>query len=140
MRPLPQTPLATVDAIIRLPDGRIVLIERKNLPHGWAIPGGFIDRGESAEAAAVREAAEETSLKVRLTRLVGVYSDPARDPRFHTISVVYAAEADGEPKAADDAMNLALFDRAEALALPLAFDHHRILVDYFSGKGFDIDC
>jgi ADP-ribose pyrophosphatase YjhB (NUDIX family) len=140
MSPLPQTPLATVDTIIRLSDGRIVLIERKNPPHGWAIPGGFIDRGESAETAAVREAAEETSLQVRLTRLVGVYSDPSRDPRFHTISVVYAAEADGEPKAADDAMNVALFDRAAALALPLAFDHHRILVDYFAGKGFEIDC
>lgn len=130
----PETPLCTVDIIIRLPDRRIVLIERKNPPHGWAIPGGFIDRGEAAEAAAVREAKEETSLDVVLVRQVHVYSDPGRDARFHTLSVVFEAEADGEPRAADDAKNLAAFSEQEALALEMAFDHRQILADYFSGR------
>lgn len=128
---LPKTPLCTVDIIIRLPDDRIVLIERKNPPHGWAIPGGFVDVGESTEAAAVREAKEETCLDVHLEKLTGVYSDPARDSRFHTVSVVYAARAEGEPRAADDAAKVGIFDQAEALDLPLAFDHREILADYF---------
>ncbi len=131
MRPLPKTPLATVDIIIRLPDGRIVLIERKNPPHGWAIPGGFIDVGEAAQTAAVREAREETCLDVELCYLVGVYSDPARDPRFHTISTVYAATAKGEPNAADDAKDVGIYTREEAINLPLAFDHKQIIEDYF---------
>lgn len=134
MSPLPKTPLATVDIIIRLPDERIVLIERKNPPHGWAIPGGFIDLGESAENAAIREAKEETSLDVQLVRQVHVYSDPARDTRFHTLSVVFEATAVGEPRAADDARKLALFTKKEALTLSLAFDHQKILEDFFSGK------
>jgi len=134
MRPLPKTPLATVDIIIRLPDERIVLIERKNPPYGWAIPGGFIDVGESAESAAVREAREETCLDVRLVRQVHVYSDPARDTRFHTLSVVFEATAAGEPRAADDAKTVAKFTKNEALALSLAFDHRKILEDFFAGK------
>ncbi len=131
---LPETPLCTVDIIIRLSDGRIVLIERKNPPHGWAIPGGFIDRGESAEAAAVREAKEETSLDVTLVRQFHVYSDPARDTRFHTLTLVFEATATGTPRAADDAKHLGVFTPEEALALPLAFDHRQILTDFFAGK------
>ena len=132
MRPPPETPLLTVDIIITLADGRIVLIERKNPPPGWAIPGGFVDRGESVEAAAVREAKEETGLDVQLSRQLHVYSDPARDPRFHTASVVFAATAAGEPHADDDAKNAGCFTREQALALPLAFDHRQILLDFFA--------
>jgi len=134
VRPLPETPLLTVDIIISLPDGRIALIERKNPPPGWAIPGGFVDRGETVEAAAVREAKEETSLDVALVRQIHVYSDPRRDPRFHTTSVVFEATAVGEPHAQDDAKNVGLFTPAQALALPLAFDHRQILEDYFQRK------
>lgn len=134
MTALPRTPLATVDILIRLPDDRIVLIERKNPPFGWAIPGGFIDYGESAEDAAVREAKEETGLDVTLLRQLHVYSDPARDKRFHTLTVVFLATAAGTPMAADDAKNVGVFDRVRALSLPLAFDHREILLDYFDKK------
>lgn len=130
--PAPITPPLAADVIIELTDrpGRpIVLIERRNPPPGWAIPGGFVDVGEAVEAAAVREAREETSLDVRLTALLGVYSDPGRDPRGHTVSVVYVGEAEGEPRAQDDARALDVFspDRPPA---NLAFDHLRILADY----------
>lgn len=127
----PVTPLLTVDIIIEMDDrpGRpIVLIERRHPPPGWALPGGFVDVGESVETAAVREALEETSLHVRLQQLLGVYSDPARDARGHTASAVYIATASGEPRAADDAAHLALHDPADTP--PLAFDHERILADY----------
>lgn len=130
--PAPVTPLLAADVIIELADrpGRpIVLIERRNPPPGWAIPGGFVDVGESVEAAAVREALEETALAVRLIALLGVYSDPARDPRGHTASAVYVAEARGEPRAQDDARALAVFS-PDRLPTPLAFDHPRILADY----------
>ena len=128
----PVTPLVAVDIVIELVDrpGRpIVLIERRNPPFGWALPGGFVDVGETLEQAAVREAREETSLAVRLEALLGCYSDPARDPRGHTVSPVYVAQATGEPAAADDARNLAVFD-PERLPAELAFDHSRILADY----------
>jgi 8-oxo-dGTP diphosphatase len=131
MSPLPQTPLVTVDIIIRLPDERIVLIERKNPPPGWAIPGGFVDIGETVEAAAIREAKEETGLDVTLVRQFHVYSDPKRDSRFHTVSIVFEATAVGTPHAADDAKKVGAFTKAEALALPLAFDHRTILQDFF---------
>ncbi len=127
----PETPLLAVDLIIRLPgaQGRIVLIERRNPPPGWALPGGFVDLGEMAEAAAVREAREETRLEVRLRCLLGCYSAPDRDPRGHTASVVYVADGRGEPRACDDARDLRLVDPREP-GLPLAFDHRRILDDY----------
>ena len=124
-----RNPLPTVDIIIEL-QGGIVLIKRKNPPYGWALPGGFVDYGESVEAAAVREAKEETSLCVQLTKLLGVYSDPDRDPRQHTVSTVFIARADGTPQAADDALEVAVFGQA-ALPESLAFDHHRILKDYY---------
>ncbi len=125
----PAPPVPTVDIIIEVGD-RIVLIRRKYPPPGWAIPGGFIDGGERAEDAAAREALEETGLKVTLTELLGVYSDPARDSRRHTISTVYIARAEGTPAGADDAADARLFSEAD-LPSPLAFDHARILADYF---------
>lgn len=127
-----RNPFPTVDIIIELSD-RIVLIKRKNPPHGWALPGGFVDYGESLEQAAIREAREETSLEIRNLRLLGCYSDPARDSRFHTISTVFTAEATGIPRAADDAADLALFSPGD-LPSPLCFDHARILADYASLK------
>ncbi len=129
---VPRTPLLTVDTVIALTDrpGRpVVLIERRNPPPGWALPGGFVDVGEPLEAAAVREAKEETGLDVTLVALLGCYSDPRRDPRGHTVSAVYVAEATGEPCAADDARNVALVDPF-AVDRPLAFDHDLILADY----------
>lgn len=127
----PETPLLTVDVIIEMvdrPDSPIVLIERRNPPHGWALPGGFVDVGETVEQAAKREAAEETGLKVKLVRLLGVYSDPGRDPRGHTVSVVFVGEARGRPVAADDARAVEVYaaDRPPALV----FDHAVILRDY----------
>jgi ADP-ribose pyrophosphatase YjhB (NUDIX family) len=108
---------------------RIVLIERKNFPYGWAIPGGFVEFGETVEQAAVREAKEETSLDVTPRALLGVYSRPDRDPRGQTISVVYIGRAAGIPDAQDDAKGIGLFLPSE-LPGPLAFDHAEILADY----------
>jgi len=136
-----RNPFPTVDIIIEMASGshgvvgqrksgNIVLIERKNPPFGWALPGGFVDYGESLEVAAVREAEEETCLKVRLLYQLGAYSAPTRDPRFHTISVVFVASATGTPKAADDAKDVGIFSR-DSLPENLAFDHGEILQDYF---------
>ena len=127
-----RNPLPTVDVIIELPEG-IVLIERKNEPFGWAIPGGFVDYGETLEAAARRESLEETSLAVTDLRLLGCYSDPARDTRSHNISTVYVAQAQGTPKAGDDAAGLAVF-AIDALPGKLCFDHGQILADYLRRK------
>jgi ADP-ribose pyrophosphatase YjhB (NUDIX family) len=126
------TPSPTVDIVIGSGTG-IVLIKRKNPPYGWAIPGGFVDYGESVEHAAVREAKEETGLDVKLTGLLGVYSDPARDPRFHTISTVFMATAEGMPVGHDDAEEARVF-QLDNLPEPLAFDHARILADYAARK------
>lgn len=127
----PRTPLLAVDLIIRhaAQPGRIVVIERRNPPPGWALPGGFVDEGETVEQAALREAREETALEVRLEALLGVYSDPGRDVRGHTVSVVYVARGEGEARAQDDALALDWLD-PEDRAQPLAFDHRRILDDY----------
>jgi len=130
--PKPVTPLLAADAIIELIDvpGRpIVLIERANPPFGWAIPGGFVDVGEIVEYAAVREAREEVCLDISLIALLGIYSDPSRDNRGHTVTAVYVAEASGTPKAADDAKNCRFFN-LDALPEPLAFDHAQVLADY----------
>ena len=121
-------PKPTVDVIVTTENG-LVLVLRKNPPPGWALPGGFIEEGETAEAAAVREVAEETGLKVRLDVLLGVYSDPARDPRHHTLTIVYIGTAQGHPLGADDAAEARCFD-LDALPSPLAFDHDLILDDY----------
>jgi len=127
-----RNPLLTVDIIIEI-DGGIVLIERKNIPHGWAIPGGFVDYGESIETAAVREANEETSLDVVLTEQFYTYSDPRRDARHHTVSTVFIATANGEPRGADDALEAKVFFKNN-LPTPIAFDHAAILRDYFHFK------
>jgi 8-oxo-dGTP diphosphatase len=130
----PETPRLTVDIIIELidqPDKPILLIERKNPPFGWALPGGFVDVGETLEQAAVREAAEEISLSVTLKTLLGCYSNPERDSRMHTVSAVYIAEASGTPKAADDAVNVKSFTPGD-LPEVLAFDHGLILEDYLA--------
>lgn len=136
---VPKTPLLAVDAIIELtdrPDCPIVLIERKYPPFGWAIPGGFVEIGESLESAAVREALEETALNIRLQVLLGVYSDPARDPRGHTVTAIYIAQAEGDPCAGDDAAHAGIF-KLDALPANLAFDHDQVLNDYrrFREKG-----
>ena len=123
--------MPTVDLIIRL-GGGIVLVRRKHPPLGWALPGGFVDAGETLEAAAAREALEETGLVVRLGRQFHTYSDPARDPRRHTISTVFIADADGDPCGGDDAAEARVFAAGELP--PLAFDHAQILADYLSGR------
>lgn len=128
----PETPRLTVDVIIELIDESgcpVVLIERKYPPPGWALPGGFVEIGETLERAAVREAREETGLAVSLVALLGVYSDPRRDPRHHTVSAVYVGQARGVPHGADDAAQARAF-AVDALPSPLAFDHERIVQDY----------
>ncbi len=127
-----KNPVPTVDIIIEI-GKEIVLIERKNSPYGWAIPGGFVDYGESVECAAVREAKEETSLDVELVTLLGVYSEPDRDPRFHTISTVFVASSNGSPKANDDAKSIGLFNQMR-IPEKMAFDHLKIVSDYYSWK------
>ena len=137
--PAPITPPVAADIIIELVDrpGRpIVLIERRNPPYGQAIPGGFVDVGETVERAARREAREETGLDVDLVALLGCYSDPARDPRGHSISLVYVAQACGVPRADDDAAAVVVVG-VESIPAQLAFDHGAILQDYlrFRARG-----
>jgi ADP-ribose pyrophosphatase YjhB (NUDIX family) len=128
-----QNPIPTVDIIIEIESKGIVLIKRKNPPYGWAIPGGFVDYGESLEEAAVREAKEETNLDVKLVRQFHTYSDPKRDPRHHSISTVYIAKAKGIPIAKDDALEIGIFNNSN-LPDEIAFDHRSILRDYFKLK------
>ena len=125
-----RNPFPTVDIIIEMEAGGLVLIKRKNFPFGWALPGGYVDYGESLESAAIREAKEETCLEVDLRYQLGAYSDPSRDPRQHNISIVFVARASGTPQAADDAKEVGVFD-FHAIPDPLAFDHKKILQDYF---------
>lgn len=127
-----RNPVPTVDIIIRYNDG-IILIQRKNPPEGWALPGGFVDYGETLEAAAVREAKEETGLDIRLVRQFHSYSDPERDRRQHTISTVFIADASGRATAGDDAAALGTFQKGR-LPDKIVFDHKQILEDYFTGR------
>jgi len=124
-----RNPAPTVDLIIEIPGRGLILIQRARPPLGWALPGGFVDYGESLEAAARREAREETNLEVELLGQFHTYSDPGRDPRQHNITTVFVAQAHGTPQAADDARSLAIF-RPEDLPRALAFDHGQILADY----------
>jgi 8-oxo-dGTP diphosphatase len=122
-----RNPAPTVDVVILLPGDRVVLVQRRNPPHGWALPGGFVEEGEPLEAAAVREAREETGLEVQLAEQFHAYSDPRRDPRRHTISTVFLGRADGEPRGGDDAAEARAFPWT---ALPeLVFDHCEIVAD-----------
>ncbi|WP_028583587.1 NUDIX domain-containing protein [Desulfogranum mediterraneum] len=124
-----RNPIPTVDIIIEI-QGGIILIERKNPPHGWALPGGFVDYGESFAEAALREAREETGLEVSLCCQFHTYSDPARDSRQHNSSTVYIATAQGTPSGADDALQARIF--TEKKLPPLVFDHQQIVDDYFT--------
>ena len=130
-----KTPFVAVDGIVMLYDRDenfkgIVLIERKNPPFGIALPGGFVDIGESCETAVVREMREEISLDVQIIKLLGIYSDPKRDPRFHTVSAVYICKAYGEPKAADDAKKSFVYPVDEIPMEKLVFDHEKIVKDF----------
>ena len=126
-----RNPVPTVDIIIAM-GGGVILVKRKNPPLAWALPGGFVDYGESLEQAAVREACEETGLSIRLGSQFHTYSEPDRDPRQHTVSTVFLATAEGTPVAGDDAGEVAIFH--EGSLPPLAFDHARILGDYFAAQ------
>lgn len=127
-----RNPVPTVDIIITYKEG-VILIKRKNPPDGWALPGGFVDYGETLEDAAVREAKEETGLDVKLIRQFHGYSDPRRDPRLHTVSMVFIAEAAGKASAGDDATDVRIFGK-DNLPDTIAFDHREILNDYFTGR------
>lgn len=128
----PRNPIPTVDIIIEYKGG-IILIKRKNPPEGWALPGGFVDYGESLETAAFREAKEETGLNIKLIRQFHTYSDPNRDSRHHTITTVYIAKAKGIAIAGDDAEQIGAFKRG-VFPEEIAFDHREILNDYFTGR------
>ncbi len=126
-----RNPFPTVDIIVEMAPGEIILIKRKNPPSGWAIPGGFVDYGESLEEAAIRELKEETNLSITSLRQMHTYSRPDRDPRFHTIATVFIASAKGEAIAQDDADGIGIFSQGN-LPQEMAFDHREILSDYFN--------
>jgi 8-oxo-dGTP diphosphatase len=128
-----RNPTPTVDALIELGDGKIVLIERANEPRGYALPGGFVDEGEWVADACVREAKEETGLDVEVVELFHVYSDPKRDPRKHTVSTVFITRGSGTPVGSDDAAR-AVVCAPDALPGPLVFDHATIVADYMTYK------
>lgn len=134
-----KNPVPTVDIIIEIEGRGIVLIDRENPPYGWALPGGFMDYGETFEEAAKREAKEETSLDIVLRCQLHAYSDPKRDPRKHTVTVAFVAEAFGMPVAGDDAKGTGVFTENN-LPSPIMFDHERIISDYFRWKkeGFQV--
>jgi 8-oxo-dGTP diphosphatase len=125
-------PRVTVDAVVRDDSGAVLLIKRRNPPLGWALPGGFVDVGETLESAVARELTEETGLSVRSLRQFHTYSDPARDPRHHTVSTVFLVEASGIPTANDDALDAAFFS-PHALPQPVVFDHARIIAEVVRG-------
>jgi len=127
-----RNPIPTVDIISEI-ENRIVLVQRKNEPRGWALPGGFVDYGERLEDAAIREALEETSIKISELKLLGCYSDPGRDSRQHNISTVYVAKGSGLPQAGDDAAKASLF-QPDNLPHNLCFDHKQIIQDYLEKK------
>lgn len=132
-----KTPFLAVDGIIKLYDENenfqgIVLIERLNKPLGVAIPGGFVDIGETVENAVIREMKEETTLDITIESLLGVYSDPKRDERFHTASIVYICKAYGTPKAADDAKEVYVYKIDEIPLEKLVFDHKQIILDFLA--------
>jgi len=129
MKQTHRNPFLTVDIIIEIND-KIVLIQRANPPYGWALPGGFVDYGESIETSAIREAKEETSLEITLKEQFHTYSDPDRDPRHHTVTTVFIGKGAGTPKAADDAKRLGVFTESD-LPEPIVFDHRKIINDYF---------
>ncbi len=139
MKTPPKSPFCTVDAIIEIRSNMntqlegIILVKRKNPPFGWAIPGGFVDYGETLEDAVCREMKEETGLDVTLVRQFHTYSDPHRDPRHHTISTVYIAASAGRPKAGDDAEEVGIFTE-DSLPEDIVFDHRKVLEDYFKEK------
>ena len=126
-----QSPFVTVDAIIKVKSG-IVIIKRSNPPFGWALPGGFVDYGESLEQAVIREAKEETGLAITDLRQFHTYSDPKRDPRFHTVGTVFTCQAKGTPRAGDDAAEVKVIPPAEINCIKFAFDHRLILLNYLS--------
>ena len=132
--PKPVTPLLTVDAVILFKKDNLILIRRKNPPFKgeYALPGGFVDIGETVEDACVREAKEETNINVKIIRLIGVFSDPKRDPRGHVVSIAYLCEPKTKkekPKAQDDAISLEIVPISKIPSLKLAFDHMEILKD-----------
>ncbi|ADC89444.1 NUDIX hydrolase [Thermocrinis albus DSM 14484] len=130
----PETPLLATDAVVRLWEKDhlkgLVLIERRYEPKGFALPGGFVEVGERVEEACLREVKEETGLEGSIVRLLGVYSDPHRDPRFHVVSVVFIVDAEGEPKAGDDAKGVSVFPLESLPFDRLVFDHKKILLDF----------
>jgi 8-oxo-dGTP diphosphatase len=132
-----KTPYVTVDIIIELPEG-VVIIERLNPPSGWALPGGFVDIGESVEDAARRETKEESNLELENLRQMHTYSDPKRDPRFHTVSTVFIATGVGRPQSGDDAKNLKIVPYDDLLTLEYAFDHKQVIKDYLDIRRAEI--